>query len=124
MRLPVLIVLVCSTVAFAADERDTAATRMAKLLKEEFTFQPPEEPAPETVEAIDPSTDVVVLPLFRTFALPRGAVEAIEAGRIRAEKEKFSWKHGGTILKLRPNVELKFKYNPEHNGIDLLNFSW
>jgi hypothetical protein len=50
---------------------------------------------------------------------------AEQAKRIR--EESFSWKEGGTILKKegrKVTTEVKWKFNPERNAMDILSFSW
>ena len=127
MRLPILIALWCALQAFAAEKAPTARARMAAMFNEEFKFDPGLDRKPDQDLAIPTDDDVVVLPSVSVREPFHGVDKAIEEAIARAGLEHFTWKHGGTIhtferLPLRPKIE--FKYNPDHNGIDLLNFSW
>ena len=127
MRLPILIALSCVLQVPAADEPPTARDRMATLFKKEFKFDASLTRKPDETLPIPEEGDVVVLPLVAVHEPFRGADKAIEEATLRAELGHFTWKHGGTIhtferLPLQPRIG--FKYNPEHNGIDILNFSW
>ncbi|HUG10006.1 MAG TPA: hypothetical protein VMM36_03285 [Opitutaceae bacterium] len=125
MRFLAMITLASVTSAMAAGEPERSVSWLTRVLTEDFKFQPNQDSALDIMEAHDPEEGIFVLPEFKvTSNLPRGLEAAVESKRLAVEAEKFSWKHGGTILKLRSNVKLKFKYNPEHNGIDLLSISW
>lgn len=101
--------------------------KLLEELKREFTFKPEPREQESINNPVDPGDDVLVLPDFRVTERGRDADKAVYEQRERLEREKFSWKHGGTLLKLNKvplKPELKWKYNPEHNGIDILSFSW
>jgi hypothetical protein len=70
---------------------------------------------------------LLVLPELKVIEPRQKVALAVREDRERLEREEFSWRHGGTIRKferLPGKPVLMWKYNPEHNGIDLLNFSW
>jgi hypothetical protein len=125
MRSLAMITFACVAIAIAAGEPEKSVSWLTQVLKADFKFQPVQDSAIDIIEAHEPEEGTVVLPEFKvTASLPKGVEAAIQNRRLAIEAEKFSWKHGGTILKLRSNVELKFKYNPKHDGIDLLSISW
>lgn len=127
MRLPILIAYLCVLNATVVIAAGPVSKRMTERFKEEFRFEPAEirEDPDATPDPADPDTVVLPTLFVRPWAL--GIDKAVEESERRIERENFSWKHGGTIYRFggpRGSLELKFKYNPEHNGIDLLNFSW
>jgi hypothetical protein len=119
------ITFACVTTAIVAGEPERNAAWLTQVLAADFKFQPVQSAPMDVLDTHEPEEGTVVLPEFKvTSRNPRGLESALKERRLAIETEKFSWKHGGTIVKLRSNVELKFKYNPEHNGIDLLSISW
>jgi hypothetical protein len=120
-----MITFACVAIAIAAGEPEKSVSWLTQVLTEDFKFQPVQSSTVDIMEAHEPEEGTVVLPEFKvTSRNPRGLETALKERRLAIETEKFSWKHGGTIVKLRSNVELKFKYNPKHDGIDLLSISW
>lgn len=122
MRILAAVSIVCATAMFAADEKHEAHARLLDLLGKEFRFDPSATGDEEDGHGSD--EDVVILPRFDVHPMPEGIEEAVDKAHHAAELEKFSWKHGGTILNVKGRMKIQFKYNPDHNGIDLLSFSW
>jgi len=123
MHFLTVITMVCATTVIAADESGGMSLRIAEVLERESHYEPKKEAS--GTEA--PDDEVLVLPTLFVHPPPKGLEEAVEAHQRKVGYEKFSWAHGGTILKKEDwplPFDLKFKYNPEHNGIDLLSFSW
>ena len=107
----------------ARGESDSASGKPSEVragileeLKREFRFEPQQS-------VVQPTTDgeVIVLPRFAVIDSRKGANQAIRDERKKIEDEKFSWKNGGTILKLGP-MKVMFKYDPETNLLYLLRF--
>lgn len=129
----VVIALLCAAQALPAGEHGSAGERMAELFNQEFKYDPEayrrarERDLEVTQRADEAGGETVTLPTMIVRDRSRRAAEAVDRQRVRIEDEEFDWRDGGTIRKWEGrflNPELRFKYNPEHNGIDLLNFSW
>ncbi len=52
------------------------------------------------------------------------ADRALEEKERKINQEAFTFKDGGTIMKVGDRLELKFKYSPLHKGWDLINLIW
>lgn len=79
-----------------------------------------------SVEPVAPSDDqaVKMAPLIvtesgRNRTLKQLAIK-IQQDKDTIAAEAFNWKEGGTLFR-RGSATLKFKYNPEHKGFDILN---
>ena len=123
MRSLAVLLILCVTTVLAAEEVAPRSLHLRERMKQEFHFDPAAN-ADQEARSRELEDDVVILPQFNVVGPRRGLDRAVAEARLRAGEEHFTWKHGGTILKLGNKVEIKFKYNPDHNGIDLLNWSW
>ena len=125
-------ILVCGAIAFAAtamdaSEPDGMRAKLHEKLRREFTFQLPTDMARATEESADAVHGILVLPELNVIESRQGLEIVLREQRDRFEREEFSWRHGGTIKKLERlpfKPTLIWRYSPEHNGIDLLKFSW
>jgi hypothetical protein len=125
--LPILLCVAVAAATPGASEPGGMRARMLEELKREFKFQPPSDGADSPGGPAPTPHGVLVLPELSVSEQRRDVALAIREDRERLVHEEFSWRHGGTIRKLghlpfKPT--LMWRYNPEHNGIDLLNFSW
>jgi hypothetical protein len=101
----------------ASGKSEVVRVTVSEQLKREFRYEPQPSVAPPATEA-----EVVVLPRFEVMdSSIKGAAQAVRGARKKVEDEKFSWKKGGTILKLGP-MKVMFKYDPESNSLYLLRF--
>ena len=91
-------------------------SHVSEELKREFKY----EPQQQIVQSAS-NGEVIVLPRFDVRDLRRGPDRAIREERKKIEDERFSWKKGGTIIKLGP-AKVMFKYDPETNLLYLLRF--
>jgi hypothetical protein len=126
--LPILrcIAVAIATTTVGTSEPGSMRARLLEELKVEFTYQPTPVDRDRAAAQQD-SEGAVVLPDYHVVEDPRDPTRAIREYRDILEREDFTWRHGGTIKRLerlpfRP--ALMWKYNPEHDGIDLLSFSW
>ena len=129
MRSVLMIALLYPAVALAADGRLSVAQHMTERFRREFKFDASLARVETEQDAAtsEPDGEVLVLPTVIVQSRYHGAAAAIEEAKLRAGEESFTWGHGGTIVKGRGgwlSPDIKFKYNPLHNGIDLLNFSF
>jgi len=125
-------ILLCGAFAFPASVLNAAEpggmrARLLEELRKEFTFQPRPAETDEAKRSLESGGEAVVLPDYHFVETPHDPEPAIREYRGILEREEFSWRHGGTIknldrLPFKP--ALMWKYNPEHDGIDLLRFSW
>jgi len=124
--------LLSGAIAFAASALDASVpggmrTRLLEELKKEFIFEPKPVGPASTGDDRQENSGAVVLPDYVVVEVPPDPERAIRDYREILERDQFTWRHGGTIRKFERfpfKPELKWKYNPEHNGIDLVSFSW
>jgi hypothetical protein len=129
VTLAVTLQLLCATSLLAAGE-DTAPparrSRLGELLLQRFPFEPPKPEASNgTPRAAEGA--IVLLPEFEVVGTAPRVDRVIAEAQMKLKREAFSWRDGGTILRLRGRyvtTELKFRYNPARDKIDLLSFSW
>jgi hypothetical protein len=127
--IPILLcgALAAITSGLHATEPGSMRARLLEELKREFKFEPPGERAEIPDAPTTAPHGVIVLPELSVTEARRNVALAVREDRERLERDEFSWRHGGTIKKLEKlpfKPTLMWKYNPEHNGIDLVNFSW
>jgi hypothetical protein len=89
---------------------------ISEKLKREFKYEPQ-----AAVDQPPAETEAIVLPRFKVIDSKLRVDQAIHDEREKVENERFSWKRGGTILKLGP-LKVMFKYDPETNLLYLLRF--
>ena len=124
--LPTRTLCVVCLLGVARGESDSASGRpdvvratVAEALKREFRYQPAPSVTPN-----EPDAGVIVLPRFDVLdSHVKGIDQAIRSARQKVEEEKFSWKKGGTIMKLG-SMKVMFKYDPASNSVYLLRMSW
>lgn len=113
--------------ALDASEPGRMRAKLFEELKREFTFEPEPVKRDSAGDDVQDNTGAVVLPDHHVVDVPPDPEQAIREYRGILERDEFTWRHGGTIRKLERfpfKPGLKWKHNPEHNGIDLLSFSW
>src|SRR6185369_5190808 len=90
----------------ASGKPEIVRANVSEKLKSEFRYQPSKSSA-----TLETDADIVVLPRFDVLdSHIKGIDAAVKAARQKVEDEKFSWKKGGTILKLGP-MKVMFKYD-------------
>lgn len=123
-----LVLVIAAAGTLAASEPAKEASPRANLsrdLRQQYPYAPRD--AAEKPVAVASGEDVVAMAPFRVFGGYRAVDRAIEDGRSKAKSDAFTPQNGGTILKKegkRVTTELKIKFNPIHNGFDILSFSW
>ena len=87
----------------------------------------PSKQSPEAKGAGAASGDTVVMPAFKVTDNFRKLDQAVDDFQRKLDSEKFTWRDGGAYRRIegkKTTTELEFRYNAEHNGIELLRISW
>lgn len=101
---------------------DTPAITSA--LRRAFPYVPPAPSTEAVAGAAVPKGDVVEMKPFQVSGTFERADRALEEKERKINQEAFTFKDGGTIMKVGDRLELKFKYSPLHKGWDLINLIW
>jgi len=129
MRLGAAVLALLAPAAFAADagsgEAQPMHSQITAVIREHLAQPSKQTPEPKGTGAAP--GDTVVMPAFKVTDNFRKLDQAVDAFQRKLDSEKFTLRDGGaykTIEGKKTTTELEFRYNAEHNGIELLRISW
>lgn len=102
----------------------SVSPEISSVIKLAFPYAPPAPSTEAAAGAAAPDSDVVEMKPFHVTGTLEGADRAMGEKERKVKDEAFTFKDGGTIMKLGNRIELKFKYNPLHKGWDILDIPW
>lgn len=108
-------------------EKPSMRARLAGEIKKLVSYAPPALKEPAAPLLPTPSDELVVLEPFVVTTRVDAFAHKIEERQQEVLGERFTFKHGGTILKVEGKTvttEVKLSYDPAHDGWDILSFSW
>jgi hypothetical protein len=97
---------------------------ITSALRRPFPYVPPVPPTEAIAGAAVPKGEVVEMKPFQVSGTFERTDRALDEKERKIKQEAFTFKDGGTIMKVGDRLELKFKYSPLHKGWDLINLMW